>query len=371
MLPTPLMRRYGLTHPLLQAPMAGVSTPAQVAAVCRAGGLGGLPVGALSAEAAAQAIAQTQSLTDRPFVVNVFAHAPAPADPDREQAWLSALAPAFAAAKAQPPARLNPGYRSILEDPERLQAIIDAAPAILSTHFGLLAPDQMAQVKAAGIAVWGCATSVAEAKACEAAGCEVIIAQGWEAGGHRGCFSDVPAEDPQIGTLALVPQIVDAVSVPVIAAGGIADGRGVVAALALGAQAAQLGTAFINTTEAATGAAYRALLTAEHAEHGPCTLVTPAISGRPARGIPGPMVRGLDSLAKTHALPAYPIPYTAAKALAAAAAAAGSQDVLAAWCGQHHRHRGPLSAADVVTEIAAELAGLRRRLGEGDAPALA
>ncbi|WP_294308420.1 nitronate monooxygenase family protein [uncultured Sphingomonas sp.] len=343
--------RLTLDVPILQAPMAGVSTPAMAAAVNAGGGLGGIALGAGDADAAARMIAETRERTERPFNVNLFVHAPPIPDPVREAAWCEALRPAFAAFDAEPPDTLRTIYRSFAQDDAMLALLVEAKPAVVSFHFGLPDGPRIAALKQAGCLLLASVTSLAEAQAAERAGIDMLVAQGYEAGGHRGVF-DPHAADDRLGTLALTRLLAMRTRVPVIAAGGIMDGAGVAAALALGAVAAQLGTAFIACPESAADAAYRAALMGAGAAH---TVMTRAISGRPARCLPNRLTLLGETL--TAAVPDYPIAYDAGKALNAAAKAQGEGGYGAQWAGQGAPLARALPAADLVRAIAAEMRG--------------
>jgi nitronate monooxygenase len=346
----------GIDLPIVQAPMAGISTPALAAAVGEAGGLGSIALGASTAEQAAEAMAAVRAATGRPFAANVFAHAAPRPDPDADAAWLARLRPYFAEFGAEPPAALRVIYRSFDDDPDMLAALLQAKPPVVSVHFGPPGAAAAAAIKGYGGRLLASATTVEEALACERAGADAVVAQGFEAGGHRGTFG--PA-DEEIGTLALVPQVVDAVSIPVVAAGGIADGRGIAAALALGAEAVQLGTAYVACPEAATPQAYRELLADPRSRH---TAVTAAISGRRARTVVNRFARELGP-AEGEA-PDYPIAYDAGKALAAAASRAGSADFAAMWAGQHVVRGRALPAGELTLRLMDEALSAMRRLGE-------
>ncbi|MCA9796069.1 MAG: nitronate monooxygenase, partial [Candidatus Eremiobacteraeota bacterium] len=248
-----------LHHPILQAPMAGVSTPEMAAAVSRAGGLGGLAVGHLQPPAAAAAIEATRALTDRPFNVNLFCHAPARPDEPRERAWLRHLAPSFTRFGAEPPAGLEELYRSFVDDPAMLEVLLTQRPAVVSLHFGLPSQATLSALKAAGILLLASATNLDEARQAERAGIDMVVAQGYEAGGHRGCF-DPEAADLRLSTSVLTRLLVTNLSLPVVAAGGIMDAAGARAALELGAVAVQMGTAFVASPESSAAAAHRELL---------------------------------------------------------------------------------------------------------------
>ena len=331
--------------------MAGVSTPAMAAAVNAGGGLGGIALGAGDADAAARMIAETRERTERPFNVNLFVHAPPIPDPVREAAWCEALRPAFAAFDAEPPDTLRTIYRSFAQDDAMLALLVEAKPAVVSFHFGLPDGPRIAALKQAGCLLLASVTSLAEAQAAERAGIDILVAQGYEAGGHRGVF-DPHAADDRLGTLALTRLLAMRTRVPVIAAGGIMNGAGVAAALALGAVAAQLGTAFIACPESAADAAYRAALMGAGAAH---TVMTRAISGRPARCLPNRFTLLGETL--TAAVPDYPIAYDAGKALNAAAKVQEEGGYGAQWAGQGAPLARALPAADLVRAIAAEMRG--------------
>ncbi|VVE20157.1 Putative monooxygenase [Pandoraea cepalis] len=350
-----LIERLGLSTPIVQAPMAGTSTPALAAAVSNAGGLGSIGVAAMNADAARKAIHDTRALTRKPFNVNVFCHAPAKLDASRDAAWLAYLAPEFARFDAAPPTTLGEIYKTFAADDAMFAMLLEERPAVVSFHFGLPSQERIDALHAAGIVLFASATNLAEAKTIEAAGVDAIVAQGYEAGGHRGRFEDlgdrVPSDDEQLGTLALVRLIVTHTSVPVIAAGGIMDGAGIAAALALGAQAAQLGTAFVACPESSADAAYRERLTGGAA---PRTALIRAISGRPARGFVNRLY-ALEQAADRPDLPAYPVTYDAGKAINAAAKAKGNSDYAAQWAGQAAPLARAMPAADLVAALRTEL----------------
>lgn len=327
--------------------MAGVSTPALAAAVSEAGALGSIAVGATDAAGAAAMLAETRQRTARGFNVNLFVHAPPRRDPAVEAAWLATLAPHFARFGAEPPASLRAIYPSFDEDDAMLALLLQAPPAVVSFHFGLPAPARLAALRDAGCLLLATVTSPAEANAAARAGIDVLVAQGWEAGGHRGSF-DPAAPDDRLGTLALVRLLVARGRLPVIAAGGIMDGHGIRAALALGAAAAQLGTAFVACPESAASPAHRAALTDGAGAH---TVMTRAISGRPARCVANAFAAIPDAGA-----PAYPVAYDAGKALHAAAVARGEHGYGAHWAGQGAPLARALPAADLVVTLAREAA---------------
>lgn len=343
-----LLSLLNVQLPLIQAPMAGVSTPTLAAAVSNAGGLGSLGIGASSVDQARQMIRDTAALTARPFNVNVFCHQRAPHDPARDTNWLQVMGPLFREFGAEPPSALREIYRSFLDDAGMLQMLIEEKPAVVSFHFGLPPQSTITALKGACITLLCSVTSLAEARLAEQAGVDALVAQGYEAGGHRGVF-DV-RQDARMGTLSLVRLLVARGTLPVIAAGGIMDGAGIHAALALGASAAQLGTAFILCPESAANAAYRTALKGPAAEH---TEVTSVISGRPARGLVNRNFTLLDG--RDVEIAAYPYAYDANKQLNAAATAQGCHDFAAQWAGQAAPLARELPAAELVALLAAEL----------------
>lgn len=323
-----LSERLDLELPIIQAPMAGVQDSALALAVCRAGGLGSLPAAMLSPDELERQLGILAAGTDRPWNVNFFAHTPPVPDPAREQAWRQQLTPyyrEFGIGPASIPT--GPGRQPF--DARSAELVERFRPAVVSFHFGLPADELLARVKAAGALVLSSATTVAEARWLEGKGVDAIIAQGLEAGGHRGMFltDDVTT---QVGTFALLPQIVAAVRCPVIAAGGIATPEGVTAALALGADAVQVGTAYLCSDEATTSPLHRAALAGEAARH---TALTNLFSGRPARGIVNRLMDEQGPL--NDAAPVFPLATSAIAPLRTAAEKAGSTDFTPLWCGQH------------------------------------
>jgi nitronate monooxygenase len=345
-----LLEQLGVTVPVFQAPMAGVSTPAMAAAVSNAGALGGIAVGATTPVGAAAMIAELRALTRRAFNVNVFVHQPPRADSPRERGWLDALAPSFRTYGAEPPRALQPAYPSFLEGAEMLAVLIKAAAPVVSFHFGLPTPEQAAALRAAGALLFASATSLAEGLAAQQAGMDAIVAQGYEAGGHRGVF-DPAALDERLGTIALTRVLVNALSIPVIAAGGIMDGAAIAAALSAGAVAAQLGTAFVACPESSASAAHKSALLAGTTAK---TVMTPAISGRPARCLVNRFTALGERLADIE-VPDYPIAYDAGKALHAAAVAKGEYGYGAQWAGQGAPQARALPAAELVAMLVRDL----------------
>jgi nitronate monooxygenase len=341
-----LQQIAGLRFPLIQAPMAGVQNHLLAAAVSNAGALGSLPCAMLGAEGVREELKALRVLTDRPINVNFFCHVPPRPDAAREARWRAALAPFYAEfgidAASVP---TGPGRTPFSADmADVLQAF---RPAVVSFHFGLPAADLLARVKGWGACVLASATTVAEARWLEAHGADVIVAQGLEAGGHRGHFlSDDLSE--QLGTFALLPQIVRAVSRPVIAAGGIADARGVAAAMALGASGVQVGTAYLCCPEATTSAVHRAALTSEAAR---LTALTNVFSGRPARGIVNRAMRELGPISPD--APAFPLAAVAIAPLRARAEAVGRGDFSPLWCGQNATGCRAVPAAELTRMLSA------------------
>ncbi len=350
-----LLQKLGVVLPIIQAPMAGTSTPALAAAVSNAGGLGSIGVGAVDAAKARAAIGAVRSATNRAFNVNVFCHQPAPPpDPAREAAWIEKLAPAFAAFGVEPPSNLREIYKSFAADDAMFEMLLLERPAVVSFHFGLPSAAKIAALRSAGIILLASATSLEEARAVAAAGVDAVVAQGIEAGGHRGVF-DPTAPDEQLGTLALTRLFVKNLGIPVVAAGGIMDGAGVAAVLALGAVAAQMGTAFIACPETDADAAYRAALLDKTSVR---TTLTTAISGRPARCIVNKFT-ALGASATAGEIAPYPMAYDAGKALNAAAKARGDGGYGAQWAGQGAALARSMPAAQLMSTLQAELGRAR------------
>lgn len=336
--------------PIIQAPMAGVATPELAAAVSNAGGLGSVGVGATDATGAGKMITELRARTERPFNVNLFVHAPASTDVNRERAWLEALAPLFESFGAAPPVALRTIYRSFAEDDDMLALLVGLAPPVVSFHFGLPSRERIEALKAAGCILLSSATNLAEARAAKLAGIDAIVAQGFEAGGHRGMF-DPSLPDDCLGTVALTRLLVAHSGLPVIASGGIMDGHGIAAVLNLGAVAAQLGTAFVACPESSADAAYRQALAGSGAWH---TVMTTAISGRPARCLQNRFTEW-GRINADLICPDYPIAYDAGKALNAAAKAAGEHGFGAQWAGQGAPLARAMPAAELVRTLIAEL----------------
>lgn len=342
--PVPWFDRLGVPLPIVQGPMTGSDTPALAAAVSQAGGLGMLGCGMRSPAAMAEAAAEVRRATARPFGMNLFVQdTPAP-DAATVRTALARIAPLYAAFGLAPavPAQWCEDFAA------QFEALLDARPAVASFTFGILTAAQVERLHAAGCTVVGTATTVAEARAWEAVGADAVCASGVEAGGHRGTFL-ADFESSQVGTLALVPQCVDALRIPVIAAGAIMDGRGIAAAQALGAQGAQMGTAFLTCPESAIVPAYRAAL----AQAGDTdTRLTRVFSGRPARGI---VNAAMEQLAPFEAdVPPYPVQNALMGPVRKAAAAQGRADTLALWAGQGVAATRPMPAGELVNVLAQE-----------------
>ena len=276
---TDFLELLGLTHPIVQAPMSGIAPAPLAVAVCNTGALGSIGCAALSLTIVREQVTTLRQATNRPFNLNFFAPAHPRIDPQATARVRAELAPYFEEFGLGPVPEPKEPFATF--DEERLDLILELKPRVVSFHFGLPATSAVRRIKEADCIILSSATTVAEARSLEANGADVIIAQGFEAGGHRGSFSGSPGSG-MVGTMALVPQIVDAVRVPVIAAGGIADGRGIAAAFALGASGVQMGTAFLGCPEATLSPLYRAQLRAATDD---ATELTRAFTGRAARAI--------------------------------------------------------------------------------------
>lgn len=342
-------RLFGLPLPIIQAPMASVATPALAAAVSNAGGLGSLGLGMSTVDQTRQLISETRSLTDRPFNVNLFCHQPAERDAEREAVWIHHLAPLFAEVGAEPPESLKEISTSFLVDEEMQRLVLDLRPPIVSFHFGLPPAEYLAALREAGIRTLATATNQHEAAVIEAAGLDAIVAQGIEAGGHRGMF-DPGAEDERLSTTVLVRLLTRQTSLPIIAAGGIMDGAGIRAALDLGAAGVQLGTAFILCPESAASASYRANLKSERAA---ATRLTPVLSGRLARAMVNRLIRHGEAPGSPRPA-AYPVAYDAARQLNTAAMQQGNHEFAAQWAGQGAPMARELLAATLVATLMEE-----------------
>jgi nitronate monooxygenase len=347
-----LQKLLGIDLPLIQAPMAGSQGSALAVAVSNAGGLGSLPCAMLNVEAMRKELMTIRGQTIRPYNVNFFCHAQPEPDAERETIWRRTLSPYFT--------ELGVDANAIPAGPGRLPFSTETAdvleefkPAVVSFHFGLPAPQLLARVRKWGAKILSSATTVEEARWLEIHGVDAVIAQGLEAGGHRGNFL---SEDltTQVGTFALVPQVVQAVKIPVIAAGGIADARGVAAAMALGAAGVQIGTAYLLCPEASTSTVHRAALKSDAAH---VTALTNLFTGRPARGIVNRLMRELGPMSP--AAPAFPSATAAIAPLRAKAESLGSGEFSPLWAGQNADGCKEVSAALLTRELAGALADVR------------
>lgn len=341
------LQQLGIQHPIFLAPMAGVSTAALAAEVSNQGGLGSLGLGASSVAAAKQQILDTQALTDQPFQLNFFCHDSVILDESISEQWIASLQAHFAQFSATAPQQLKCIYPSFKDNDNFLNLVLETRPKAVSFHFGLPHPHQLKALKDAGILTLVSATNLAEAKAIEAAGVDAIIAQGIEAGGHRGMFN--PSFDSSIRTLDLVRVLTAHCNLPIIAAGGIMNGRQAREMLALGAVAVQLGTAFVQCKTSNAAPTYRKALLSQ-----PVTQITDSISGRPARGIMNTWHIEIDT-PKRPAVPAYPYTYDLAKQLHAAAVAQGEQGYGAFWAGSNVAQIRELEAADLINQLILEM----------------
>ena len=335
----------GIERPIIQAPMAGLQASAMAIAVCNAGGLGSLPTATLSLEVLASELAALRAGTSNPYNVNFFVHEVSVADAAREAKWREALAPYFKEYGIDP-ASIPAGPGRAPFSHQAADVLEPYKPAVVSFHFGLPPKDLMSRVRSWGSKIISSATTVAEAQWLAARGVDAIIAQGLEAGGHRGMFL-TPDLTTQAGTFALLPQIIAAVKVPVIAAGGIADSAGVRAALGLGAIAAQVGTSYLLCQEATTSAVHRAALKSESAKH---TALTNVFTGRPARGIMNRLMRELGPMS-TQA-PEFPLASAAVAPLRAKAESQGEGHFSALWSGQNASGCQEISAAQMTLQLA-------------------
>ena len=340
-----LTQLLGMALPIIQAPMAGVQAGTLAVAVSNAGGLGSLPCALLSVDGMRKELAAIAAQTDRPYNVNFFCHAEPVPDAQREAAWRTTLDPYYREFGIDP-AGIPAGPGRAPFTAAAADVLAEFRPRVVSFHFGLPSEALLARVRTWNAKVLASATTVDEARWLEAQGVDAIIAQGAEAGGHRGNFltDDLTT---QVGTLALVPQVARAVRVPVIAAGGIADARGVAAAMALGASGVQLGTAYLLCPEATTSALHRAALKSEGARH---TALTNVFTGRPARGIVNRIMREVGPMSAR--APAFPLATAAMAPLRAKAEARGSGDFSPLWSGQNATGCREVPAAQLTRELA-------------------
>ena len=349
-----LLDLLGIEHPIIQAPMAGAMDADLVAAVSAAGGLGSLPCAMLNAEKIREEAGRIRARTRKPMALNFFCHAAPVPNNAREAAWRERLAPYYREFGIDPAAPAPFSNRAPFDE-ALLEAVLETRPEAVSFHFGLPPAPLYDRLKREGFLVISSATTVVEARWLAERGVDAIIAQGFEAGGHRGMFltENVFA---QVGTLALVPQVVDVVTVPVIAAGGIADARGMAAAFALGAAGVQIGSAYLRCPEAKISAPYRAALASARDDG---TVLTNIITGRPARGFINRIIREVGPI--SDAAPQFPLAAGAVQPLRAKAEAQGSGDFSPLWAGQAAALGRDLGAGELTAKLAAEaLAHLRK-----------
>ena len=358
---TTLTKRLGLRHPIIQAPLAGGGdTPELIAAVSDAGAFGFIGAAYLTPPQILEAARAVKARTERPFGVSLFAPLRAPEVPKHPELALTRLAPYYAELGLTPPEipALKPDAF-----PAQFAAVLESAASVFSFTFGVLPADAIAAIKKRGMFLMGTATNVEEAVTLERAGVDAIVAQGSEAGGHRGTFGE-PFEAGMIGTIALVPQVTDAVTLPVVASGGIMDGRGIAAALALGASAVQMGTAFLTCDEAGIPQAYKDAILSAHEN---ATRVTRAFSGRPARGIANRFMTEMEASGRgDHILP-FPLQNTLTRPLRTAAAQQGRAEYLSLWAGQGLRLARRQSASELVARLERETLEILEQLSRTEA----
>jgi len=352
-----LLDLFGIDHPIVQAPMAGFTSPAMTVAVSDAGGLGSVAGAMATSESLRSELQIVSQGTGRSYSVNFFTHPQPEPDAAREKSWRQRLAPYYRefglASDAGTGGPIRAPFNAALCD-----VLLEFKPKVASFHFGLPDASLLKRLKAERIVVVSAAAAVEEARWREAHGVDAVIAQGAEAGGHRGMFlvDDIAR---QAGTMALVPQVVDAVKIPVIAAGGIGDGRGIAAALALGAAGVQMGTAFLLTPEARTSTLHRAAL--KQANDNSTTL-TNLFTGRPARAIVNRYIKEVGPISAD--APAFPLAAGAAQPLRAAAEAKGSTDFMPLWSGQAPALAREMPAGELIAVLAGETeAALSRARG--------
>ena len=344
-----LQELLGIRLPIIQAPMAGAQSSALAIAVSNAGGLGSLPCALLGIEGMREELSKIVAQTTKPFNVNFFCHTQPRPDPERETAWRAALSPYFSELGVDPSA-IAPTPARLPFSTEAAEGLREFKPAVVSFHFGLPAAELLAQVRGFGAKILSSATTVEEARWLEAHGVDAVIAQGLEAGGHQGSFLADAAATPT-GMLALLRQVLKAVRVPVIAAGGIFDAKGVAEAIALGAAGVQVGTAYLLCPEAATGPVHRAAL---KSDAGRVTALTNVFTGRRARGIVNRLMRERGPMSSV--VPAFPLAASALAPLRAKAESAGSGDFSPLWAGQNATNCREISAGGLTEELAGAFA---------------
>ena len=350
-----LIALFRIKHPIVLAPMAGAMDCELAAEVANAGGLGSLPCGMLTPDKIRDEVDRFRAHTQAPINLNFFSHAAPVPNNAREARWRERLAPYYRELGVDPAAQAPQTNRAPF-DSNALRAVLEIKPEVVSFQYGLPDETLLAPLRHAGIPIVGCATTVAEARWLDARGVAAIVAQGVEAGGHRGMFLDSNIAG-QVGTFALVPQIVDAVKAPVIAAGAIADARGIAAAFALGAAGVQIGTAYLRCPESKIAAPYRAALASVTDE---TTVLTNVISGRPARGIVNRLMRELGPM--SHDVPEFPLAAGALAPLRAKAEAAGSGDFSPLWSGQAASLGREMPARELTAKLAADAQAILQRM---------
>jgi nitronate monooxygenase len=351
-----LLDLFGIEHPILQAPMAGPVTPQMAIAASEAGALGAIPAAMLTSETLRGELQVVKQGTGRPINVNFFVHENPRPDAAREAGWRRRLEAYYRELGLAADAGKNAPTRAPFSA-AMLDVVLEFKPKLVSFHFGMPEPALVKRLKDAGILVTSSATSAEEARWLVDHGCDVVIAQGNEAGGHRGMFLNDDISR-QAGTMALVPQVVDAVKVPVVAAGGIGDGRGIVAALALGAAGVQIGTALLLTPEARTSALHRAALKQAHDNS---TTLTNVFTGRPARGIVNRYVREVGPMCPD--APQFPLAAGASQPMRTAGEAKGSPDFTPLWSGQAPTFARAMPTGDLIATLVKETEAVMKRLG--------
>ncbi|WP_151633405.1 NAD(P)H-dependent flavin oxidoreductase [Noviherbaspirillum aerium] len=343
-----LQELFGISLPIIQAPMAGAQGSALAVAVCKAGGLGSLPCAMLSADDMRKELAAIRAQTDAPFNVNFFCHTQPDVDAEREALWRKTLSPYYAEFGVDS-STIATGSGRMPFDAQAAEILDEFRPRVVSFHFGLPNEQLLDRVKSCGAKILSSATTVEEALWLEARGVDAIIAQGLEAGGHRGMFltDDLTT---QMGTFALLRQVIQEVKVPVIAAGGIADAKGVAGAMALGAAGVQIGTAYLLCPETKISAVHRSALASSGARH---TALTNIFSGRPARGIVNRAIREIGPI--NAQVPPFPMATSAIAPLRAKAESSGSGDFSPLWSGQNPSGCKPIPAYDLTQILAAEV----------------
>ena len=336
-----------IKHPIFLAPMAGVSTPELAAEVSNQGAFGSLGLGANTPETAKAEILKTQTLTDKPFQVNFFCHQPERLDQQKAQQWIEYIRPQFAKFGAEPPSELRCIYPSFLDNDDFLNVVLETRPKAVSFHFGIPHPRQIQALKDAGIVTLVSATNLIEAQQIEAAGIDIIIAQGIEAGGHRGIFNQT--FDAAIKTSDLVQLISTHCKLPVVAAGGIMNGDQAKSMLKLGAAAVQLGTAFVQCKSSSANASYRKALFSQS-----ITQISSSLSGRPARGLLGTWHTQIDAPNRPE-LPEYPYTYDLTKQLISVANQHNDPGYGAFWAGMNVGQIRELEAADLINQLVLEI----------------